>query len=557
MTPSPRYLYRYEAKSIQKYVLASDRLREIKGASAIVEKLSGLFQSALAAQDRGGKCQYAAAGGGTATFDDEDAAKDFYAHWPMIVAQHAPGLQIVQAIVDMGTVANDKLMDAVADALTADRTRPHVDLPEAGPAVARAPRSGLPAVAFEQGSRPIGATIRGETLFDNRAAASLIVTDVAIENEDLDLALLKRLLKDHASGEIEALANWTFVDDIDNLDTRYVAVIHADGNDIGMLIRYLTRVSQAKGLDVIDVRTRFSKKLSQVTGWAVAEALEKALDEAIRRSPNDPRITGHKFPGRPVVVGGDDMTFVIRSDLALPFVKAYLDAFEKHTTGLVGSIVGEEAGTSWPRLTAKAGIAFVHQNFPFHLAFDLAHSLCGDVKRGLRSKDGEITPSGLHFFRVTDSFADDYEELRRAHLLVKKHWLLTMGPYSLKGEEGRPTIDALEALAATISSDRDGANDRAGAGGSAGAPATVPRSAISDVVQHMVAGDVEAARERLARLGEVMTDGPTDSPRHAAWRGFEGALKDLGADVDGWKDNATPLPDALELLPVMKRSTKR
>lgn len=540
MTTSPRYLYRYEAKSIQKYVLASDRLREIKGASAIVEQLGEHFQRALTAQGRGGTYQYAAAGGGTATFEDEDAAKDFYAHWPMIVAQHAPGLQIVQAIVDMNTVAKDMLMDALADALTADRARPHVDLPEGGAAVARAPRSGLPAVAFGEALRKsarVDIEAAGEALFDGQAAASLIAGSGSQGD-----ALADRLTQG------TSLANVAFINNANELNARYVAVIHADGNDIGATIRDVV----AKSPDTVASLTRFSEHLGDATERAVGAALT-AVRHVI--DPDAPT-TVNVIPGRPVVVGGDDMTFVIRSDLALPFVKAYLDAFEKHTAGLVGAIAGEDAGAARPHLTAKAGIAFVHQNFPFHLAFDLAHSLCDDVKLGLRMKGKGLTPSGLHFFRVTDSFADDYRELRQTHLTVGGR-SLTMGPYRRRAGPCAPAIDALVALAATISGDRDDGVDGPGDGDVATDPVKVPRSAISDVVQHMVAGDFDAARQRFERLGAVMTDGPEGDPRREAWLRFKEALERMDADDNGWAANATPIPDALELLPVTKRSTKR
>lgn len=64
-----RWYYRYEAKGIQDYVLGTSRLREITGASELVESLS--TDAARWCEKLGGELLVSAAGGATVAFEDE------------------------------------------------------------------------------------------------------------------------------------------------------------------------------------------------------------------------------------------------------------------------------------------------------------------------------------------------------------------------------------------------------------------------------------------------------------------------------------------------------
>ena len=131
------WLYRYEAKSIQRWILATDRLVELVGGSTLVQELRA-HATALAGE---GRLLFAAAGSGTARFESREELDRFARWWPMFVSRYAPGLELVQ-----GWVEGDDL-DALRGCLGAARNVPIPDLPEAGPWIARAGRSGLPAVA--------------------------------------------------------------------------------------------------------------------------------------------------------------------------------------------------------------------------------------------------------------------------------------------------------------------------------------------------------------------------------------------------------------------------
>lgn len=154
---------------------------------------------------------------------------------------------------------------------------------------------------------------------------------------------------------------------------------------------------------------------------------------------------------RPVVIGGDDLTVVSRADLAIPFVREYLDSFEKKS----------EAEKTVGRLSACAGIAFVKSSYPFYYAYNLAETLCGIAKKDAKSRemtanDGEV-PSCLMFHKVQSSFVEDYGVIKQKELTPTKGVSFCYGPYYLKEQKGRWTIDKLVSVAKELA--KDGNNE--------------------------------------------------------------------------------------------------
>lgn len=336
------WLYRTEAKSIQSWILATDRLRELKGGSSIVASLECDIKHRF-----GGEPLYAAAGGATLRFQSIEDLRGFAAEWPMTVAQKAPGLEIVQAWVPdtNGAEARRRLHEK----LDAERQRRWPDLPEAGPWVARAGRSGLPAVARDQEGALLDAGARAR--------------DAAGRADPLGDMLLRH----------GAVRGRTFEDEL----LRYpadegVAIVHADGNAIGERIRDLD----------VDALAGFAKQLR--------DASESAAREAVGAwASHDDH--DHVLHGRPIVMGGDDFTFLVRGACGIPLAETWLRAFSR----LSG-------------VTACAGVAMVRRGFPFARAHELAEALCKSAKRRFRvDRDGG---SRLAFFRVTTAEPDAVDD---------------------------------------------------------------------------------------------------------------------------------------------------
>lgn len=137
------------------------------------------------------------------------------------------------------------------------------------------------------------------------------------------------------------------------------------------------------------------------------------------------------------MLGGDDLTVICRGDIAIDFVKKYISLFEEKTEKLLSR-----------KLTACAGIAFIKSSYPFSFGYELAETLCGLAKKDAKSDEMKnanegMVPSCLMFHKVQSSFVEDYESIKQKELTLKDGSSLCYGPYYLKEQKDRWTIEKL------------------------------------------------------------------------------------------------------------------
>ena len=137
--------------------------------------------------------------------------------------------------------------------------------------------------------------------------------------------------------------------------------MHADGNGLGNILQNI-------GDKLID-ENKFNT-FSKVIEDSTLAALQSAFFAIIKKEEK------FRFPIRPILVGGDDVTFIIRADLALDFTSKFLAEFEKITQDKFKQFDSVELKTHLAEgLTACAGIAYVKESYPLHYALDLAEQL--------------------------------------------------------------------------------------------------------------------------------------------------------------------------------------
>lgn len=184
----------------------------------------------------------------------------------------------------------------------------------------------------------------------------------------------------------------------------WVAVVHADGNGIGDVITKIRDLTTYKA---------FSTSLEEATSAAFAAAVKSV---------------GKKNWLVPLIVGGDDVTFLCSGQVALDVTRTYLTEFERATKGIATDLA--ELGVDVPdRLTACAGVAFVKPNFPFHAAHELAEELCRSAKKA--TKEHARSRSSYDFHVLHDSVLRPLSNIR-GELLVKHKGLdldLWAGPF--------------------------------------------------------------------------------------------------------------------------------
>ena len=219
-----------------------------------------------------------------------------------------------------------------------------------------------------------------------------------------------------------------------NESTGWLAVIHADGNSLGNKIQQMIKQLKEYHKDVKEHFKVFSEQLDKSTINATKYAIEQVVMPAYNKS-----LRKGKYPFRPVVIGGDDLTIIIRADLALDFTKQYLEAFRNETRNNLTKLGLSMFDTG---LTACAGIAYMKDSYPFYYAVHLAEELCSDAKKASKTIDDEDVPSSLSFHKIQDSFVEDYEEIIYRELQPNDNISFKYGPYGLD-EDKLPSIDNL------------------------------------------------------------------------------------------------------------------
>ena len=408
-SPPSGWLYGFSVAHVQRYLLSTSRLREIQGGSEILEALcGGDFERALVAAGLSPESILSrAAAGARVSSSDLPALRRLYAAWPRIAEERAPGVLIQQALVEVSEAGGMAAAQRrLGERLRASRVAPLCVLPAAGPLIERSPRSGKPAEAFERISGQGAERVDGATHRKVEAWREL-----QRRGRDGSSALDQRCLGADLAGRCcfvrgrEAMA-----EGLASEPNPYVGVIHADGNAVGRFIEVLLRPVD-DGVPPAQRFAQFSGALSTATRRAVESAIREVLVPApAERSAGDDEL--RVLRARPIVLGGDDLTFIVAAPLAFPFARRFLEAFET-TTGEELARLGLPA---FRGLTACAGLALVKASFPFDRAHTLAESLCRHAKKLAREAGSSEMPSALAFHRVTSSLPEDAETVYDSEL---------------------------------------------------------------------------------------------------------------------------------------------
>lgn len=386
-----KYLYGAAVQGIQSFIFKTNELKDIAGASELVENictksfealLKSIIDDGRKNLDEVAEKVISAAGNIKYVLKNRNVCARIVRQFPKKVMLEAPGITISQAVVKY---ENDedfgKAVQCLEEKLREERNRPRSSVTAGLLGMERCRQTGLPVVGMEKDDFIDAATLAKHNANNTRKlCAKSFYGDSHTPIPDGCVA--------YNISEITGKNDW-------------IAIIHADGNGLGQIVR---KIGQKK-----DVYKVFSEKLDEATVASAKEAYETLAKGSDWEY-------GGRIPIRPVVLGGDDMTVIIRGDLAIAYTEAYLKAFEKNTGQKLGKILEESKvfpdGRTW--LTACAGVAFVKSSFPFYYAYDLAEELCTEAK----VRSGRKL-SCLMFHKVQDSFITKYKDIVDRELTLK------------------------------------------------------------------------------------------------------------------------------------------
>jgi len=439
-----------DTTGIQPYIFGSNRLRENIGASYLVSQATddwarealntlkaNINQEIYAfdpddpenhqpeakprIEEDGLAAELVYAGGGNTVllFSDEKYAVEFTKILSKRILEEAPGINLVAVHKNFDW---DKLSlhEVVANLMKNDLdAKKHSRIPSA-------PLLGLGVTATCRSTQLVAVGM-SETFEDDKPY--LISTEIQAKHKIVNKAN-KKLQEMFAS----SLGSYQFPLRTDEMgrsqgDSSYAAVIHADGNGMGK--RFQKFGADKSNRDYIIAMRQLSHSVNQAGINAlrkVVEILVKSIidveenGKTVKKVMGKFAIQGNNLPFRPLVYGGDDVTFVCDGRLGLELAAIFLQEFEKRP------VVGNEDGQN--PLAACAGICVVKTHYPFARAYQLSEDLCRQAKKFVKDENkGDF--SALDWHLAASGLSGSISEIRQREYQVPAG-SLSMRPVSLK-----------------------------------------------------------------------------------------------------------------------------
>lgn len=460
-------LTQIEATRIQEYIFGSNNLRQNVGASELVTRATSawvieVFQTldpqANVKWDEGNctlkfpagsaraEVVYAEGGNALILFDGkpDGLAKEFTRRFTRLILERARGLSLVVGHAEFDwdadalSVKHRELREKMQQRKL-DRA-PDVPLPGLG-VTAACSFTGMPAVDRDKGNL-ISQTVRHKL-------------DESAEADHRLHSVLPRVREER----------YEFVYDFEEFgekgESSYIAVIHADGNRMGERFRAIGDAHPKPEHNAAYAKQL--RMLSRAVNTQATKALRAAVDLLI--ASYDPKkkcfgkvvpvpMKGNRLPFRPIVFGGDDVTFVCDGHHGLVLAAKYLQTLAE------GKLPGAREGEDGDPLYARAGVAVVKSHYPFSRAYDLAEELAKSAKKKLDelTRDGKGTVMDWHF--ATSGVVLPLKQIRAREYVSAEGECLLMRPVGLrldatiKGAEWR-TWENFESVMAEFQ-DKDG-----------------------------------------------------------------------------------------------------
>lgn len=486
------YCYLFEAKAIQSYLFASGKLKDIISASERIDRLIDTSNDSLLGQvlataelasdlvDRdstfestvinaSSPIRFLRAKGGTfyAYSQNKESLITLRSLWTLTLQQAFPSLEFVDAMCEAETLID--AIDKGTMALAQDRNMAKVKYP-------------LASIINERSSRTGNAAVPISALAD-RAAMAKEVNNGNDDNDSLDIdiehhrqayqafdmrssaALQDKFTPEDLRGEISYPINldvdfrFDNKDDEDNPDKsndheviKDMAIIHIDGNGLGIILMALRAALKGKSNEVFQTAFRsFSEALNTATVKAAQAATQFVFNNEYTLKEKKEKKEKYFLPMRPIVLGGDDITLLIRADLALKYSKIFCNEFEKTSREALKELFNKTPKNGGLKgsglkdyLTASGGILFHKAGHPIMQSLHLVESLCEGAKKLTKQvyanadgtpNDKKVGPAAMAIYRTSTSVSDDFETLMNdahTHSVGEQQMALGQGCYFIE-----------------------------------------------------------------------------------------------------------------------------
>lgn len=223
--------------------------------------------------------------------------------------------------------------------------------------------------------------------------------------------------------------------------SNFIAVVHIDGNAMGKRVEDLDIASQngTKDWEVYKKKmSNFSNSIDSDFKAAYREMEEDVLASKDNGRLDDLDLSENYFPVRKIIMAGDDICFVSEGRIGIECAVRFIEKLSEKQNS--------EDGAGY---AACAGVAIVHQKYPFYKAYELSEKLCSNAKKyaASLSNDGsgkEICAIDWHIELgeikdTLDEVRDDYKDM--------DGYILTNRPYFITSIEENEKVKEVKSYA--------------------------------------------------------------------------------------------------------------
>ena len=211
------------------------------------------------------------------------------------------------------------------------------------------------------------------------------------------------------------------------------------------------------------------------------------------------------LPVRPLILGGDDMTFVCAAKVAFDC-----------TAFIMKSLLEKGVDTC-------AGVAILPTAYPFFRGYEIAEQLCGAAKSKMRAMRTEGSSCWLDFAILHGEQPPTLEQIREQQY-SGKCGAMHFGPYRVDGDASTPEYvgNLIEAVRQLVQGE-----------------GRMPMNKIKELRAVLAAGRHEHAQFMAQYHRLIASGGAMRLPEIAAWSSYRESL---------WQEGRTPYVDAIEMI---------
>lgn len=400
-----------DTRSIQKYVFSCNKLKANIGASYIVDAIfeelmvdilgnlslnmpkenmywkNRTIDKLYMEIDQSIECEIAYIGGGNMLIlirkdgeDGKNICREIVKEWTTKLLELAPGLQTGAAIgkIDLD---NDKFQASLSLMYKQLKENQNNILPQVNP-----PNSGM----------NIECDISGETATCHKALGSEEKRWYSEEVKSKFAAFEYARERIHKDYEDVLGEEYDFANQFEDLGYKdgesYISIIHIDGNNMGV---------KFSACETMHERSKLSLRVAEIVKESFREVLSEMVDSYVEYSEFlDLTDDGmyNLLPIRPIIIGGDDVTFVCPGRLGISLAKRFIEIVSEKELMSEEEAKKMEAylaakGTPSvikPNMSCCGGIAIIPAKYPFFRAYQLAEQLCSVAKEKSRAYDNNL-----------------------------------------------------------------------------------------------------------------------------------------------------------------------